>query len=76
MDTSDNEDYSNDVQSDDDLGYYTESEEGKQDQGISEATWFIIDANEISVAQVTAPMVHIRTVQPFLLLTCTGTCTS
>ncbi len=55
MDASDNEDYSNDVQSDDDLGYYTESEEGKQDQGVSEAIWYIIDANEISAVQVTAP---------------------
>ncbi|CAL8462233.1 g1764 [Coccomyxa elongata] len=51
MDASDNDDFSNDVQSDDDLGYYTESEEGKQDQGVSEAIWYVIDANEISAVQ-------------------------
>ncbi len=48
------EDYSQDGQSDYDLGYYSESEEGKQVQGESEANWYIIDASDIATVQVIA----------------------
>ena len=52
MSGSESEDYSQDGQSVDDLAYYSESEEGKEIQGESVATWSIINASEIAAVQV------------------------